>query len=106
MNKPLNASQLKSAIDAGRQSDKIAGFDPAAAPLGTDEEAAGTPSPAMANDAAAVPRPPGQTVDPADSIAPDADGRQRSPAVRNALLIAVIAGAVLILLLYYAWRPV
>lgn len=35
--------QLRSDIDAGRAGDKVAGSDPAAAPLGTDEEAAGTP---------------------------------------------------------------
>ena len=38
-----NAAQLKAAIDAGRTGDKAAASDPAAAPLGTDEEAAGTP---------------------------------------------------------------
>ena len=35
--------ELRADIDAGRTRDKIAGTDPAAAPLGTDEEAAGTP---------------------------------------------------------------
>lgn len=34
--------QLRADIDAGRTRDKVPGFDPAAAPLGTDEEAAGT----------------------------------------------------------------
>ncbi len=38
-----SVDMLRSQIDAGRTSDKVAGFDPAAAPLGTDEEAAGTP---------------------------------------------------------------
>jgi hypothetical protein len=36
-------AQLRHDIDSGRTGDKVAGFDPAAAPLGTDEEAAGTP---------------------------------------------------------------
>jgi hypothetical protein len=36
-------SQLRDDIDAGRTGDKIDWPDPAAAPLGTDEEAAGTP---------------------------------------------------------------
>jgi hypothetical protein len=36
-------SQLRDDIDSGRTGDKIAWPDPAAAPLGTDEEAAGTP---------------------------------------------------------------
>ncbi|HEU5276406.1 MAG TPA: hypothetical protein VFU97_22320 [Xanthobacteraceae bacterium] len=35
--------QLRSDIDSGRTGDKVAFPDPAAAPLGTDEEAAGTP---------------------------------------------------------------
>jgi hypothetical protein len=36
-------AQLKGDIDAGRTGDKVAAPDPAMAPLGTDEEAAGTP---------------------------------------------------------------
>jgi hypothetical protein len=35
--------QLRSDIDSGRTGDKVPAADPAAAPLGTDEEAAGTP---------------------------------------------------------------
>jgi hypothetical protein len=35
--------RLRADIDAGRTGDKIPHSDPAAAPLGTDEEAAGTP---------------------------------------------------------------
>ena len=37
------AAQIKDDIDSGRTGDKVAGFDPAASPLGTDEEAGGTP---------------------------------------------------------------
>lgn len=41
-------AQLQHDIDSGRTGDKVGGFDPAAAPLGTDEEAAGErPSPAL-----------------------------------------------------------
>lgn len=36
-------ARLKRAIDAGLTGDKVPGFDPGAAPLGTDEESAGTP---------------------------------------------------------------
>jgi hypothetical protein len=36
-----NASQLRDRIDRGLTGDKVAWPDPAAAPLGTDEEAAG-----------------------------------------------------------------
>ena len=39
--------QLRADIDSGRTGDKVSAPDPAMAPLGTDEEAAGTsPSPA------------------------------------------------------------
>jgi hypothetical protein len=34
---------LKYDIDRGRGGDKVDAFDPAVAPLGTDDEAAGTP---------------------------------------------------------------
>jgi hypothetical protein len=36
-------AQLRDDIDSGRTRDKVAHSDPAAAPLGTDDEAAGTP---------------------------------------------------------------
>jgi hypothetical protein len=38
-----NVDQLRAAIDSGRSGDKVAASDPAAAPLGTDEEAGGNP---------------------------------------------------------------
>lgn len=48
------AAQLQNDIDSGRTGDKAAGFDPAAAPLGTDDEAAGAPnSPALIAEARA-----------------------------------------------------
>lgn len=37
------AQELKGDIDSGRTGDKVASYDPGAAPLGTDDEAAGTP---------------------------------------------------------------
>ena len=40
--------QLRGDIDAGRTADKTPVTDPAASPLGTDEEAAGTPVPPAA----------------------------------------------------------
>jgi hypothetical protein len=46
--KPATIDQLRDDIDRGRTGEKVEGSDPAAAPLGTDEEAAGTPiSPAQ-----------------------------------------------------------
>ena len=41
----MNVSRLRADIDSGRTGDKTPGHDPAAAPLGTDDEAAGTPVP-------------------------------------------------------------
>jgi hypothetical protein len=41
--------ELEATIDAGKTGDKIAYPDPAAVPLGTDEEAAGTPVPPAAS---------------------------------------------------------
>lgn len=40
---PPTADQLRDAIDRGKAADKVNVSDPAAAPLGTDAEAAGTP---------------------------------------------------------------
>ena len=42
MSRPTTA-KLKHPIDGGRGGDGVAVIDPAAAPLGTDDEAAGTP---------------------------------------------------------------
>ena len=41
----MNVSRLRADIDSGKTGDKSPGHDPAAAPLGTDDEAAGTPVP-------------------------------------------------------------
>ncbi|HLG47013.1 MAG TPA: hypothetical protein VKY24_12295 [Reyranella sp.] len=69
----LTATELRHRIDRGETGDKVAGFDPAAAPLGTDEEAAGT-TPAQHALPETVGRPQaGLTPAPRDSIAPDAD---------------------------------
>lgn len=40
---PARAARLRDAVDHGRTGDKVNYPDPAAAPLGTDDEAAGTP---------------------------------------------------------------
>ena len=40
---PPTTAQLRHDIDTGRTGEKVAAPDPAAAPLGTDDEAAGTP---------------------------------------------------------------
>jgi len=62
------AERLRTDIDAGRTGDKVPHPDPAAAPLGTDDEAAGTrPPPAIADDRIAPENariPPGQKKGP------------------------------------------
>lgn len=40
-----SSAELRGDIDRGLTGDKVAAEDPAAAPLGTDDEAAGTPTP-------------------------------------------------------------
>jgi hypothetical protein len=42
---PRNVDQFRHQTDAGVFGDKVAVGDPAAAPIGTDEEAGGTPTP-------------------------------------------------------------
>jgi hypothetical protein len=42
--KGLNWAQVRHLIASGTTRDKVKGFDPAAAPLGTDDEAAGFPT--------------------------------------------------------------
>jgi hypothetical protein len=50
---PMHTEKLRTAIDRGAGHDKVSIADPAAAPLGTDDEAAGTPIPPGAVNAAA-----------------------------------------------------
>jgi hypothetical protein len=49
------SDEIRGAIDSGRTRDKVAYPDPAAAPLGSDAEAAGTPPSRPARRAAAAP---------------------------------------------------
>jgi hypothetical protein len=91
----INASQEKARIDRGDYGDKVPGFDPAAAPLGTDEEAAGTPPPAIEPRRTAARPPAGQTPSPEDSIAPNADpakprGNWWPAAVVVTVLVAIV----------------
>lgn len=43
MQEPKTSAQLRDEIDRGQAADKVSFPDPAAAPLGTDDEAAGHP---------------------------------------------------------------
>lgn len=87
-----NAERLCAAIDQGRTADKVAVSDPAAAPLGTDDEVGGHPPGTHE-----VERPLHQETEPhipADTAArrPDRLGRRSAPW----LLAMVIVGLALI----------
>jgi hypothetical protein len=95
-------AQLKADIDAGRTGDKVSGHDPAAAPLGTDDEAAGTPpSPGVIAQARAAERSSAPKTDASrtgrleTSPAPDA----RTPSLRPAMIGAILVGVAAALLL-------
>ena len=49
--KPENWQQVRDKIEKGESADKIGCLDPAAAPLGTDDEAGGFPSHPVKEDA-------------------------------------------------------
>jgi hypothetical protein len=94
-----NPAQLKAAIDAGRTGDKAAALDPAAAPLGTDEEAAGTPAGPWAVSQAHEAE---HSRAAAEAQSPDlADNTVRKPGVGMGLMIGVVVALLLAALL--AW---
>jgi len=92
----LNPSQLQSDIDHGATRDKVAHPDPAAAPLGTDSEAAGAP---IDSKAAALERGGATNRGPIDtSVQHDhaAHGRSSTPSRLLIALLVVIAIGVII----------
>lgn len=92
------ADELRAKIDAGETADKVAYPDPAAAPLGTDAEAAGTPTdPAALRRAAAK-----ETArTPLAQDRPDPD-RMQAESSRNRLiaLLALVGILVLVVLIW------
>lgn len=93
-----NPAQLKGDIDSGRTGDKIGGFDPAAAPLGTDAEAGGAATdPVLASATRAQERAgrpsSGKTNAATPELQPDA--RMRRGGVAVPLLLGVCAAAAL-----------
>jgi hypothetical protein len=78
------AARERAAIDGARTGDKIPGFDPAAAPLGTDEESAGNRF---------APDPKGRPVaaPPADRAADPAGIGRRDYGRQDRLILPVIA---------------
>jgi len=63
-------NRLRDAVDSGDLHDKIDNFDPAAAPLGTDDEAAGTTSLVTTDDKEKERRPTGHRPPAADRSRP------------------------------------
>jgi hypothetical protein len=97
------ATRRKDAIDRGLTSDKVPGFDPAAAPLGTDAETAGAPptviDPPLSENA---------RTDPAELAAdPSGTGRGRyrmqDRLIWPAIIIAVLIVAAVIIAALFAW---
>ena len=88
-------AQLKADIDAGRTGDKVAAGDPGLSPLGTDDEAAGTPaSPATIRTARA------QELRLGEAAQAEADEPKRErawfiPALLTGLVLIVVVAAVL-----------
>jgi hypothetical protein len=102
--RPSNPAELKAEIDSGRTGDKVPGFDPAAAPLGTDAEAAGaSPTGAEVRQAGKAEASGPKHKHPNASepeLQPDARMR-RSPQ----MMIGVLAGVVIALLMAAAYWP-
>lgn len=100
-----NPAQIRGDIDAGRTGDKTPGLDPAAAPLGTDEESAGPMLPPAAE--AAVRREARQgapRVKAPNAASPELAPDARLPPDRRgtgiAFALGVIAAVILALIIY------
>lgn len=102
-----NPAQIKGDIDAGETGDKTPGFDPGAAPLGTDEEAAGPViSPgreAEERRRARIGRPEETHPNAATpELAPDARQPRQARGMATAAAIGILAALILAVLLYLA----
>lgn len=98
--------RVRGDIDAGRTGDKAGGFDPAAAPLGADDEAGGAPldlefiARVRDMELAAAPRPSTRANSSTPELAPDGCGVRTPylwPIAAGVLAAAALAGAVLLL---------
>jgi hypothetical protein len=82
-----NSDQLRNAIDSGMTGDKVDASDPAAAPLGTDDEAAGVQP--QTGSLRSLPTEPGRSTNRPDNAV----------AITYAMIIATI-GLLLVVLVY------
>lgn len=94
-------AQLKADIDAGLTGDKVPEFDPSAAPLGTDDEAAGRPaSPERIAHARAM-----ELQYPPGTQSSSGPARERRPAAlsggKGAWLILAAVAAILVLGMFW-----
>jgi hypothetical protein len=98
--------QLRGDIDSGRTGDKVGGFDPAAAPLGADDEAAGVQhdpeviARMRAQELAQAPKPSTCENCATPELAPNGDGLRTPyvwPIAAGVLAAVVLAGAMLLL---------
>lgn len=92
------ADDLRARIDAGQTADKVNYPDPAAVPLGTDAEAAGTPTDAAAMRRAAAKE---TARTPLAEDRPD-PRRMQAETARNRL-IALLAVVVILVLVVLVW---
>jgi hypothetical protein len=106
---PDAATRRRAATDRGLTADKVPGFDPAAAPLGTDAEAGGAPPLSEGSGAAAdPPLPEAARADPA-GLAADPSGNDRSRfrmqdrMIWPAVIIAVLVVLAIIVAALFAW---
>lgn len=90
------SAQLKNDISSGRTGDKIAGFDPGASPLGTDDEAGGAPM-RPEDISLARSQETGRGIDSATSNAAQPelqpDARMKRPAVALPVMLGIGAAA-------------
>jgi hypothetical protein len=92
--RPATADRLRHEIDSGHTGDKVSAPDPAAAPLGTDDEAAGAPPAADRLELAARHRPLREPEPPS----PDLATRRVWLMLAAAALACVVVGAAAIAL--------
>jgi hypothetical protein len=92
---PIERGHLRDQIDAGKFRDKVAAPDPAMSPLGTDDEAAGVPTPASAVRYESPSKP---AYAPEGSHSKNTPPGYKGPAIAAAIVIvAFIIGLVLLL---------
>ncbi|ALV27089.1 hypothetical protein ADZ37_07560 [Pannonibacter phragmitetus] len=89
MKEPVTSAKLRDEIDHGQTADKVSFPDPAAAPLGTDDEAAGNPPTA---EQVAMARK--QELKEGPARRHELDGRPRRGRIKLLLVAAIILAAV------------